>query len=55
MNLKMLTNVFQQDQHNYGGLSVEDLNKNNNFCEDTDIKFHFITAGSQGKRMKEVL
>ena len=34
----------------YGGLSVEDLNKNNNFCEDTDIKFHFIAAGSQGKK-----
>ena len=37
----------------YGGLNIEDLNKN--FCEDTDIKFHFIAAGLEGKKMKEVL
>ena len=33
-----------------GGKSVTDLNNENNFCEDTDIKFHFIAAGSPGKK-----
>ena len=37
----------------FGGLSVEDINKNNNFCEDTDIKFHFIAAGSPRKKKNE--